>query len=257
MRAARPSPSHSSRGTIPRAGLLLALAALVALPVALLADPATEQKDADARQKLYVRRAFNDDTGLAPYASDVWVEVRGTVAVLSGQVPSAMLKQRALFLARQIKGIGEVKADALQVVPREGVSDLPSPFAEGAPPRQDTLAGNHHDSKADLPEREPAPTPLYDAVTLLPPVPLSRPAAETRPPPAQPDLATAVEALRGKDERFRRLTAEVRQKTVYLRGTVARWADVNDLTNAVRRLPAVEAVIVDDVRVDAAGTRSR
>ena len=65
MRAARPSPSHSSRGTIPRAGLLLALAALVALPVALLADPATEQKDADARQKLYVRRAFNDDTGPA------------------------------------------------------------------------------------------------------------------------------------------------------------------------------------------------
>jgi osmotically-inducible protein OsmY len=240
-----------------RAGILLALAALAVLPVVLLAGSAAEQRDADARQKLYVRRAFDDDAGLAPYTSDIWVEMHGTVAVLSGQVPSAMLKQRALFLTRQIKGIAEVKADELQVVPREGVSDLPSPFPDGAPPHRDTLAGNSHDGrKAELPD--PPPAPLNEAVTLLPPRPLS--AAEIlppRPPPAEPDLSATVEALRRKDERFRRLTVEVRQKTVYLRGSVTRWADVNDLTSAVRRLPGVAAVIVDDVRVDAAGMRSR
>jgi hypothetical protein len=38
-------------------------------------------------------------------------------------------------------------------------------------------------------------------------------------------------------------------------GTVLRWADVNDFTAAVRRLPGVAAVIVDDVHVDPTGGR--
>jgi osmotically-inducible protein OsmY len=266
MRAVRPRPDRPTDRPMPRArALLLALAALLALPAALPADPA-EQRGADARQKLFVRRAFNDDAGLAPYSSDVWIEVRGTVVVLSGQVPSAMLKQRALFLAKQVKGIAEVKGDGLQVVPREGVSDLPSPFAEGAAPAG-RLAGNRLDGhttevpkKADLPEPEPARAPLNEAVTLLPPVPLKGPAVEMLPPrplPAGSDLPAAVEALRRQDERFGRLTVEVRRTTVYLRGTVARWADVNDLTNVVRRLPGVGAVVVDDVKVDPTRPRGR
>jgi hypothetical protein len=259
MRAARSSPTCSPPRPVLRAAVcVLALVVFASLPAILPADPVEGQKDFDARQKLYLRRAFNDDhdSGLAKYASDVWVEVRGNVVVLSGQVPSAMLKQRAIFLASQLKGITEVKGDELQVVPREGESDLASPFAEGAPPRG-MLAGNAHDGhKTDLPE--PVRPPLNEAVTLLPPVAQARPAVEIlqpRPLPAESDLPAAVEALRRKDERFRRVTVEVRQKTVYLRGTVARWADANDLANAVRRLPGVEAVIVDDVRVDAGAGR--
>jgi osmotically-inducible protein OsmY len=76
-----------------------------------------------------------------------------------------------------------------------------------------------------------------------------------RPPTAPPELASAVEALRAKDERFRRVMVEVRQKTVFVRGTVRRWDDVNDFADAVRRLPGVEAVILDSVQVDGGAGR--
>jgi osmotically-inducible protein OsmY len=229
-------------------------------------DRDAEQRTADARQKVYIRRAFNEDAGLAPHAGEVWVEVRGTTAILSGKVPSPMLRQRAVYLAGQVKGIAEVRGDDLQVIAPDGVPDLPSPFPEGMPPRG-ALAGSPRDGhttqvpiKADPPAAELPRAP----VSLLPPMPVSS-GAETptvgveilqpRPLPDAPDLASAVEALRRKDDRFRRVSVEVRQKSVYLRGTVARWGDVNDLANGVRRLPGVEAVILDNVRVDGSGGR--
>jgi osmotically-inducible protein OsmY len=245
---------------------LLLAAALVAIPPAFSADPETQQREADARQKLYVRRALNEDPGLAPHTAELWVEVRGTTAVLSGRLPSTMLKQRAVYLAGQVKGIAEVRGDELQVVAPDGVPDLPSPFVEGVPPRG-TLAGDGKDGrttrepkKADVTVAGPGP------VTLLAPTPGSSPSTTPsagslveflppRPLSAPPDLSSAVEALRRKEERFRRLKAEVRQKTVYLSGTVSRWDDVNDLANAVRRLAGVEAVILDNIRVDRTGSR--
>jgi osmotically-inducible protein OsmY len=250
------------------ARLLLLLIVLAAVPPAFSGDRDAEQRDADARQKLYVRRTLNDDATLAPYSGDIWVEVRGTTAVLSGKVPSAMLKQRAIFLAGQVQGIGKVGGDDLQVVPQDGVPDLPSPFVEGMPPRG-VLAGNNRDDRTaqapqrtDQPESESRPV----AVTLMAPVrataspahPPTGPLVEMLPPRplAEPqDLASAVEALRRKEDRFRRLKVEVRQKTVYVRGAVARWVDATDLVNAVRRLPGLDAVILDGVQVDRSSAR--
>jgi len=265
MRAERrPSdrPPERPRSASRVAALCLGVVAITAIAPAFPADPAAEQREFDGRQKLFIRRAFNDDPSLAPHMGDIWVRVKGTVAILSGQVPSAMLKQRALFLAGEVKGIARVHGDDLQVVPQDGLSDLPCPFSEGTPPRG-TLAGNHRDDratqeprKADLPDPGPVRPPLYEAVTLLPPVPLpgaSAPPAESR--PGENTLATGVETLRRKDARWRRVTVEVRKQSVYLRGTVARWDDANDLTNAVRRLPGVEAVILDDLRVNASADR--
>lgn len=269
MRAARRVPDRPPQRPPPvLRALLLVLALFVTIPPAFPGDREAEQRDADARQKLYVRRALTEDPRLAPHTSDVWVEVRGTTAILSGKVPSAVLKQRALFLAGQVKGIADVRGDELQVVAPDGVADLPSPFIEGVPPRG-TLAGNHKDGhateepkKADLPEPEPPRQP----VTLLAPIHASDPPAASSPGPIveilpprplaeQPDLSSAVEALRRKEERFGRLKVEVRRKTVYLSGTVARWDDVTDLADAVRRLPGVEAVILDSVREDRSGGR--
>jgi osmotically-inducible protein OsmY len=279
MRAARPTTDdlpHCPRPG-PRAGspflarvLLVALAALATISPALSGDREIEQRDADARQKLYVRRTLTAEAGLAPYAGDIRVDVTGTTAILSGTVPSAMLKQRALFLTGQVKGIGQVGGDDLQVVTKDGIPDLPSPFPEGMPPRA-TLAGNYRDGhttlvpeKPDIPETEATPASPLGPVTLMAPVRAGGPAPsrgpgpvvailEPRPLAEPPDLASAIEALRRKDERFRRLTLEVRQKTVYLRGTVARWDDVTELANAVRRLPGAEAVILDRVQVDRNG----
>lgn len=280
MRAARRSPDRPPERPPagPRAGarrlaglLLVALAGVVALPPAFPADRDAEQRAADSKQKLYVLRALGDDPALAA-CTDIWVDVDGTTASLRGKVPSAMLKQRALFVAGRVKGVATVNGDGLEVVTRDGLPDLPSPFPEGTPPR-DTLAGNHKGGrttqapkKTDLPD--PLPPPLHESVILLPPVPLTGPTSrqETDPPvvmlhprplTTQPDLSSAVEALRQKDDRFRRVRVEVRQKTVYLRGAVRRWDDVNDLANAVRRLPGVEAVILDSVQVDGNDTRPR
>jgi osmotically-inducible protein OsmY len=261
----RPALRLTRAGLLARA-LLLAVLGLVAIPSAFPGDREREQRDSDARQTLYVRRALNEDTALAPRTADLWVRVQGTTAILSGKLPSAMLKQRAIFLAGQVKGIAEVRGDDLQVVVRDGVPDVPSPFVEGVPPRG-TLAGNGKDGrttqepkKADVPDAEPG------RVTLLPPIhaggptPTSRPAPviemlPPRPVPEQPDLPSAVEALRRKEERFRRLKADVRQNSVYLSGTVSRWDDVTDLVTAVRRLPDVRAVILDNIQVDRGGAR--
>jgi osmotically-inducible protein OsmY len=255
----------------PRAGLLarallLAICGLVAIPSAFPGERGTEQRDADARQKLYVRRALNEDAGLAPHTADLWIEVRGTTAVLSGKLPSAMLKQRAVFLAGQVKGIAEVRGDELQVVAPDGVPDLPSPFVEGVPP-PGTLAGNGKDGRTTrVPKKAEVPEPEPGRVTLLAPIHVSGPAPTPspasvieilppRPLPEQPDLPAAIEALRQKEGRFRRLKVEVRRKAVYLSGTVSRWDDVNDLAAAVRRIAGVEAVILDNIQVDRSGAR--
>jgi osmotically-inducible protein OsmY len=266
MRAARrpphrpPSPpAPAPRALRLRLGLLL-LAALSVSP-AFPADRDADQREADARQTLYIRRAFKDDPGLQ-VCDEVSVSVRGTVARLWGKVRSPALKQRALFLAKQVKGIAEVRGDEL-VVSEEGMADLPSPFPEGVPP-QGTLAGNHRDGhttevpkRPDYADPEPARAPPGESVTLLAPVPVSRPTdppvemLPPRPLASPPSLEATIEALRQKDERFRGVRVEVRQKTVYLRGTVKRWDDAGAFANAVRRLPGVEAVILDSLRVEA------
>jgi osmotically-inducible protein OsmY len=278
MRAARhapecpPQPSASvSRARRLIRALFLVVVASVIVPGAFPADRASDQRDADARQTLYVRRAVGEDAALAPHAGDVWIEVQGTTAILSGKLPSAMLKQRAVYLAGQVKGIAAVRADDLQVATPDGVSDVPSPFVEGVPPRG-TLAGDRKDGhatrepmKAELPDTAPsAASP--PGVTLLAPIHVTAPAPAPsagslveflppRPLPEESDLPSAVEALRRKEERYRRLKVEVRGKTVYLSGTAPRWADVADLTNAVRRLPGVERVIQDAIQVDPHGAR--
>jgi osmotically-inducible protein OsmY len=250
--------------------LLLVLATLGTIPPVLARDPASEQRQADARQKLHVRRVFEEDAALAPYTCDIWVEVHGTLVLLSGKVPSAPLKQRALFLAGQIKGVAEAQGDELLVDSPDGISDLPSPFVEGLPPRS-LLAGQHKDDrgttapqKAEISEVRPAGS--VPAVALEAPVPLTpRPAAAPlrpavvilppRPLPEAGDLSSLAKALCRKDERFGRVTVEVRQGTVSLRGSVPRWEDLTELANAVRRLPGVTAVILDNVHVDRAALR--
>jgi osmotically-inducible protein OsmY len=254
MRGASRSPDRLQQRprAVPRA-VLLALFALLTVAPALPAGGNAEQAAADNKQALCVRRAFREDAELKS-CDEVGVTVRGTVAILWGKVPSEVHRQRALFVAGRVKGVAEVRAERLVVAPRDDAGGMPSPFPDAVPP-PGVLAGNRRDGhttqapKSTEPaEREPV------GVTLQAPVPTSQPTI-TQPPPPQADLASSVEVLRQKDERFRRVKVEVRQKTVYLSGLVRRWDDINDLSGAVRRLPGVEAVILDNVRVD--GSRGR
>ena len=244
----RPSQRPPPRAALLFRALLLFVAALTPIAPARSADRDTEQRDADARQKLFVRRALSEDRVLGPHVDDIWVEVRGLTVTLSGTVPSVPLKQRAAYLAGQVKGIAEVRGDNL-LVPDKGSADVPSPFAEGVPPAG-LLAGNPRDSHTTqtpvpLNISIPSPAPQRPRVEMLAPQPL----------PDTPDLSSAAEALRRKEERFRRLKIEVRQKTLFVSGTVARWDDAAALADALRRLPGVGLVMLDNVRVDPAAPR--
>jgi len=235
--------------------LFVLVATLVSISPILSGDPEAERRTADARQKLFVRRALSEDSTLGPHAGDIWIDVRGTTTILSGHIPSTQLKQRAVFLAGQVKGIGEVRADDL-LVSRNGIGDLPSPFTEGVPP-QATLAGIKKDGHTtQAPDRQDIPVPQPSPEQ--PPPSSKRPIVEMLPPqplPDPPSLASAVETARRKEERFRRLKVEVRQKTLVVSGTVARWEDATALAQALRLLPDVALVLLDNVRVDPTGLR--
>jgi osmotically-inducible protein OsmY len=67
-------------------------------------------------------------------------------------------------------------------------------------------------------------------------------------PPALESLAVRVRRVQQADERFRRLRVQVDSGTVTLRGVVARWQDLHELSRAVARVPGVERVILRDIR---------
>jgi hypothetical protein len=246
---------------LPACALAVLLFATPPLPAA---EPAGFGPSRDVELALRVRRALGGDPMLGQL--NICVTVRHNVAQLWGDVPSEGLARRAIDLAGRVAGVGEVRNE-LGVVPRDGVSEWPSPFPHG-PPGGD-LAGRSKQvpRKADLPDPPPQPAarrPLDEAVSLGRPVaiataPAGRPRdtpAELLPPrpmPDRADLLAAVGALCRKEERFARVRPEVRGGAVYLGGTVATWQDVQDLTSRVRRLPGVTAVFLDNVQVAPAG----
>jgi hypothetical protein len=88
-----------------------------------------------------------------------------------------------------------------------------------------------------LPERtRPAP------VELLTPRPLSSPAS---------GLEAQVVGLCRQNPRFAHVRVENRQGVVFLSGFVGRWQDVEELAQGVRRLPGVQAVILEHLKVAA------
>src|SRR5262249_252954 len=129
----RPARMPRARRWWALGGLMLAMAAAGAgFSTASAADREADQVTADSTRKGDGRRALTDDPVLKQYSGDIWVSVRGTSATLSGQLPSEVLKRRALLVARQVKGIAEVR-DELEVVTPTGEPDLPSPFPDGLP----------------------------------------------------------------------------------------------------------------------------
>jgi hypothetical protein len=84
------------------------------------------------------------------------------------------------------------------------------------------------------PAASPAPTVGEPAATLLPPV-----AAPARPA----SLLEQIDSIRQRDRRFQSIRLEIREGSVFLRGSVTRSQDAWDFAEAVRRLPGVERVI--------------
>src|SRR5262249_40590378 len=100
------------------------------------------------------------------------------------------------------------------------------------------------------PELPPASAPDSSrSVTLLPPRPTA-PATGLAPgrlvhgEPPPPSLASAVEKIRRGDARFRSVLAEVRGKTIILRGNGENADQVMLFAQALSGLPGVERVVV-------------
>jgi hypothetical protein len=73
--------------------------------------------------------------------------------------------------------------------------------------------------------------------------PVQSPAAASVP------LAQAVEQVRRADPRFSHLEAEVRDRVVFLHGTVTHGEDTMALAQALAKVPGVERVVVEKVQV--------
>jgi osmotically-inducible protein OsmY len=207
----------------------------------------------------HVRTALRKEERLRPLVPHV--RVTKGVAHLSGPVPSAELKKRAVEIAAKVDGVLKVEAGDLyvaKVAPRPPSLTLP---LEGDKPTQTQSASPNSLSGAlgTLTTRDPIPSaPLSSSpqrVTLMAPeavaVP-SRPAEPTRltahPRTSSPasSLPASLERLRRSDVRFRTIRTEVQGTTVrVLTGTVA-GEQVMDFARAIRGLPGVQRVIIQD-----------
>jgi hypothetical protein len=63
-------------------------------------------------------------------------------------------------------------------------------------------------------------------------------------------IEQAVRGLQQKEERFRRLRAEVQGDRVILSGAVRTWRDLQDLSRAILAIPGVGGVTVRQIRTD-------
>jgi hypothetical protein len=163
--------------------------------------------------------------------------------------------------------------------PPPGGALVARPGEPGPVSGQHTSTGQTPPAPATTAETRPS---LSGAVSLLPPIASSStPPAKPRDPPVMllspvvpgpspspeppessntwrpvqspaavlPSLAQAVEQVRRGDPRFSHLEAEVRERVVLLRGTVAHGEDTMALAQALAKVPGVERVVVDKVQV--------
>ncbi len=86
---------------------------------------------------------------------------------------------------------------------------------------------------------------------MLPPVPLSvsQQIASPVSHEVRIDMAGDIDALRKRDDRYRRIEYTVDGGVIHLRGTVWRGEDLMEFAQSVSKLPRVERVIVTGVQI--------
>jgi hypothetical protein len=251
-------------------GLLFALF-LCGPSTAAAAEPAarSELPLRDMRLTLQARRTLAEDDELGVYS--LGVDVQDGMARVWGSVHTEELAWRVVDKLRRVAGVTQVRSEVTIVSEK----DLPLPSRPAKPPQVDPLAP----ARSPMPpgtltglseKRSAAPgqtvssssaessPPLREAVEMLRPIPAVRspdsasgPQASLLAPAAlgeSDQLAVAVKQLIA-DARFRRLQCEIQGRTVTLRGSVTRGQALQELAQAVSRLPGVEHVILGSVQL--------
>jgi hypothetical protein len=248
------------------AGLCLALALLLA-PGA--AAPAAEQPDArgpvstnnappDFKLEIQALAALGKNSQVGPL--NLSVRVSNRIAELSGPVPSAELRQRAVEIVEAIPGLRGVRTKQLYVTraPRSE-QHISLPLEDGKP--TETRSASPGILSRDLapasPEgpkvaQQPAEAAPHTATLLAPEAvaPSSRPSepgrltANPRPRPKAPPIDASLDRLRQSDRRFRAIRTEVEGVTVRIYTGDTSGEHIMAFARLVTHLPGVERVVV-------------
>jgi len=201
---------------------------------------------------------LSEDAQLAP--RNLGVTIRDSVITLWGSAPSEAAARRATEALRQLPGVVEVRNEIRIEPPDDPIEEflaqkLPRPRASPteqsvAQPRRAAgeLTGLADERRTKGPHENTRPCKSQEkpSAVLLPPIPLPTDAGSAGPPK---NLELAIERLRQVAERFQGISAEIHSGTVYLRGTVRRWDDINEFARAIARMPSVEHVVLRNVQV--------
>jgi osmotically-inducible protein OsmY len=229
----------------------------------LLTSSTQTMKDIEIETK--IRRALRQDAQLRPL--NLGVQMSGGVASLSGPVPTAELKQRAIAIAQRIDGVLAVSGKGLYISTSDQSSQRlavviqderpiqtrsaspgsPSPsggwMAEGA--------GSNSPSRGSQPIALQAPQKASPAAPVLPSPKLEEERTggtrlTANPHPASPtvSISLALEQLRRRETRYQQIRTRVQDTTVFVFPGEATSEDAMTFAQAVRRLPGVQHVIL-------------
>ncbi len=230
--------------------LFLTLILLVPMPARAMNKPSgpflftsssTRTTD-DIEIETKVRRALGKDAQLGPL--NLGVHMSGGVVQLSGPVPSAELKQRAMRIAEHVQGVLAVRTKDLYISTAAQNSKRLTILIPDDRPAQ---------TRSASPPSPPRSSSLGQQVTLLAPEMAAPPAhppkparltANPRPAPPIASLAPAIERLRQREPRFQQIRAQVRDNSVCIFPGDTSSEDVMMFAQAVRRLPGVQHVII-------------
>jgi BON domain len=226
--------------------------------------PAAEFDNRDLLHESLAFQALQDDPALAKL--HLLVKVRKRVATVTGTVPTRELADRAIACLQKLPDLGEVRdqmrvGNGKSIAPRPPASDMAKKPAvspgtltkwPAAAKKEPSALAVWTPAPPDPNDKPKASVALLPAITtagiLASPKELS-PKLSTEPSDAAA-IVSAVKSLLLNEERYRRMRFEVRQNKVYLTGVVEQWADLQQLSRAITRIPGVQAVLLQDVQAD-------
>jgi osmotically-inducible protein OsmY len=212
-----------------------------------------------------IRRALRQDAQLR--SLNLAVYMSGGVATLSGPVPAAELKQRAIRIVQGVEGVLTVSAKDLYVStseqdgkrlavviqddqPTQTRSASPGSLSLGGGWRVEGGGSNSPPSGSQQIALQ-APETAAPIAPALPSTKLGQGGVggthlTANPHPASPaaSISLAVEQLRRRETRYQQIRARVQGTTVFVFSGEATSEDAMTFAQAVRRLPGVQHVIL-------------
>jgi hypothetical protein len=205
----------------------------------------------DLELTLRARESLAGDPALA--GLNLGISVRQRVATLRGRMNSIAVEAKARACLRTVTGLTDIRSELHnegpetpqgRQLPLETIQQrvpIAEPFVTQAPRTQAALVRRHAED-GWTPSPPLASRPAPDTSSSLPQKMMNGPQNQF--------LREAIEGLRLADPRFYGITAEIHGHSVSLNGRVYRFEHVAKLAQTIARLPGVERVLLDQVRVD-------